>query len=175
MRLAVSDFSERQGLEKQGSEEESAHCEGVLHACKAVKLFGECFSSPVVFGGTVFVGCRDDYLYCIRWFDTDTSVRPWLQYQTWVLSFQLLQRCILTHSSAHCQVVRWTHWLLSKFKADILQQQIMFENTSSAHWTHHIKALPEVWHSLKYQWLSQFHVAVKSARDSVEFKTIYLN
>ena len=29
-------------------------------------LPGEVFSSPVVFGNSIIVGCRDDYVYCVR-------------------------------------------------------------------------------------------------------------
>lgn len=36
-----------------------------LQTMKAVKLFNECFSSPVLFRDCVFVGCRDDFLYCL--------------------------------------------------------------------------------------------------------------
>lgn len=28
-------------------------------------LQGEVFSSPVMIGGRIFVGCRDDFVYCI--------------------------------------------------------------------------------------------------------------
>ena len=30
-----------------------------------LKLEGDVFSSPVMIGGRIFVGCRDDYLHCI--------------------------------------------------------------------------------------------------------------
>lgn len=30
-----------------------------------LKLEGDVFSSPVMIGGKIFVGCRDDYLHCI--------------------------------------------------------------------------------------------------------------
>lgn len=28
-------------------------------------LAGDVFSSPVMIGGRIFVGCRDDYIHCI--------------------------------------------------------------------------------------------------------------
>eukprot|EP00850_Spirogloea_muscicola_P023353 SM000350S13033 [mRNA] locus=s350:72796:76967:- [translate_table: standard] len=34
------------------------------------KMPGEVFSSPVMLGGHIYVGCRDDYLYCLE-------LRPW--------------------------------------------------------------------------------------------------
>lgn len=30
------------------------------------ELGGDIFSSPVMIGGEIFVGCRDDYVHCIR-------------------------------------------------------------------------------------------------------------
>lgn len=30
-----------------------------------LKLGGDIFSSPVMIGGLIFVGCRDDYLHCV--------------------------------------------------------------------------------------------------------------
>lgn len=30
-----------------------------------LKLDGDIFSSPIMLGGVIFVGCRDDYLHCL--------------------------------------------------------------------------------------------------------------
>lgn len=30
-----------------------------------LKLEGDIFSSPIMIGGLIFVGCRDDYLHCV--------------------------------------------------------------------------------------------------------------
>ncbi|KAJ8771312.1 hypothetical protein K2173_026489 [Erythroxylum novogranatense] len=37
----------------------------MVHEFASTKLAGDIFSSPVMIGGKVFVGCRDDYLHCI--------------------------------------------------------------------------------------------------------------
>lgn len=31
----------------------------------AMDLHGDIFSSPVMIGGRIFVGCRDDYVHCV--------------------------------------------------------------------------------------------------------------
>ena len=35
-----------------------------------LELGGDIFSSPVMIGGKIFVGCRDDYVYCLE-FEAD--------------------------------------------------------------------------------------------------------
>ena len=56
-------------LDGHSSEGESASiavaAEKTVNIVKAVKLPSKCFSSPVVFRGSVYLGCRDDYLYCL--------------------------------------------------------------------------------------------------------------
>ncbi|KAK6919855.1 AMP-binding enzyme, C-terminal domain [Dillenia turbinata] len=37
----------------------------LVHEFARLDLQGEIFSSPVMIGGRIFVGCRDDYVYCI--------------------------------------------------------------------------------------------------------------
>ncbi|XP_037492496.1 putative acyl-activating enzyme 19 isoform X3 [Jatropha curcas] len=37
----------------------------VVHEIAKLKLPGDIFSSPVMIGGRIFVGCRDDYVHCI--------------------------------------------------------------------------------------------------------------
>lgn len=37
----------------------------VVQKFATLKLEGDVFSSPVIIGGRIFVGCRDDYLHCI--------------------------------------------------------------------------------------------------------------
>ncbi|XP_044482387.1 putative acyl-activating enzyme 19 isoform X3 [Mangifera indica] len=50
-------------LDATGKENESRE---MVEEFATLKLPGEIFSSPVLIGGWVFVGCRDDYLHCIR-------------------------------------------------------------------------------------------------------------
>ncbi|XP_073274045.1 putative acyl-activating enzyme 19 isoform X2 [Primulina huaijiensis] len=38
----------------------------VVHEFARLDLEGEIFSSPVMIGGRIFVGCRDDHVYCIK-------------------------------------------------------------------------------------------------------------
>ncbi|XP_073137111.1 putative acyl-activating enzyme 19 isoform X2 [Henckelia pumila] len=38
----------------------------VIHEFARLDLEGEIFSSPVMIGGRIFVGCRDDHVYCIK-------------------------------------------------------------------------------------------------------------
>lgn len=38
----------------------------VVQEFARLDLEGDIFSSPVMIGGKIFVGCRDDYVYCIR-------------------------------------------------------------------------------------------------------------
>lgn len=40
-----------------------------------VNLQGDIFSSPVMIGGRIFVGCRDDYLHCLM-LETSYDNRP---------------------------------------------------------------------------------------------------
>ncbi|KAK4416134.1 putative acyl-activating enzyme 19 [Sesamum alatum] len=39
---------------------------GVVQKFAQVDLEGDIFSSPVMIGGRIFVGCRDDHVYCIK-------------------------------------------------------------------------------------------------------------
>lgn len=37
----------------------------LCHEYAKLELSGEIFSSPIMVGGRIFVGCRDDHVYCI--------------------------------------------------------------------------------------------------------------
>jgi hypothetical protein len=43
---------------------QAGSCTAVVR--QAVVLPGEVFSSPVALGGLLVLGCRDDFLYCIK-------------------------------------------------------------------------------------------------------------
>ncbi|XP_019187640.1 PREDICTED: putative acyl-activating enzyme 19 isoform X1 [Ipomoea nil] len=40
--------------------------EDVIQEFAKLNLEGDIFSSPVMIGGTIFVGCRDDYVHCLK-------------------------------------------------------------------------------------------------------------
>lgn len=40
--------------------------EDVVKEFGRLDLQGNIFSSPVMIGGRIFVGCRDDYMYCLQ-------------------------------------------------------------------------------------------------------------
>lgn len=40
--------------------------EDVIQEFAKLDLEGDIFSSPVMIGGTIFVGCRDDYVHCLK-------------------------------------------------------------------------------------------------------------
>ena len=71
MQLSLSLLTQdvRQSVNMHSSHGESAPIavatESAISVLKAVRLPSECFSSPVVFREPVYVGCRDDYLYCL--------------------------------------------------------------------------------------------------------------
>lgn len=39
--------------------------ESTVEEIVRLKLQADIFSSPVMIGGRIFVGCRDDYVYCL--------------------------------------------------------------------------------------------------------------
>lgn len=51
-------------VEDDETSEESSLVQGFAER----DLPGEIFSSPVMIGGRMFVGCRDDYLHCLEVF-----------------------------------------------------------------------------------------------------------
>ncbi|XP_049368700.1 putative acyl-activating enzyme 19 isoform X2 [Solanum verrucosum] len=77
--LSCKDSSLSQRLVCVGSSSGSVHVlqvslnfDGEIQPCDMVREFarfelgGDVFSSPVMIGGKIFVGCRDDYVHCIR-------------------------------------------------------------------------------------------------------------
>lgn len=48
------------------SEDQETNVQLILcHEYAKLELPGELFSSPIMVGGRIFVGCRDDHVYCI--------------------------------------------------------------------------------------------------------------
>ncbi|XP_039684808.1 putative acyl-activating enzyme 19 isoform X4 [Medicago truncatula] len=45
--------------------ENTNHLKSEVEEFARLKLPGDIFSSPLMIGGRIFVGCRDDYLYCV--------------------------------------------------------------------------------------------------------------
>lgn len=45
---------------------EKQYIEGAVEEFARIDLQGDIFSSPVMIGGRIFVGCRDDHVYCIE-------------------------------------------------------------------------------------------------------------
>jgi outer membrane protein assembly factor BamB len=62
-------FSEDNSLLKGSQRGSTRSQEGTqvsIHKLASVQLGGDVFSSPVMIGGRVFVGCRDDHIYCLK-------------------------------------------------------------------------------------------------------------
>ncbi|KAJ4776842.1 AMP-dependent synthetase and ligase family protein [Rhynchospora pubera] len=50
----------------QMKDDESSEGSALLQGFAEINLQGDIFSSPVMIGGRIFVGCRDDYLHCLE-------------------------------------------------------------------------------------------------------------
>lgn len=51
-------------VNKNSSEDTNQQASDVQEFAR-LKLQGDIFSSPLMIGGRIFVGCRDDYLHCV--------------------------------------------------------------------------------------------------------------
>jgi acyl-CoA synthetase len=50
----------------QVKDDEASENSALVQGFAEMDLPGEIFSSPVMIGGRIFVGCRDDYLHCLE-------------------------------------------------------------------------------------------------------------